>query len=84
MFLVMGVLQGSSRQGVGRALLQAIEAWAVSKSIHRLELTVNATNSRAIRLYERSGFGYEGTKRDSLFIDGAYVNEFYMSKLLIP
>jgi RimJ/RimL family protein N-acetyltransferase len=84
LFLVMGVVQASCGRGVGRALLRAIEEWAMSRAIHRLELTVNVTNTRAIGLYERFGFDREGTKRDSLFINGEYVNELYMAKLIAP
>jgi RimJ/RimL family protein N-acetyltransferase len=82
LFLVMGVLQAWSGRGVGRALLQAIEQWAVSRAIHRLELTVNIRNARAMAFYEKFGFDREGTKRHSLFIDGEYVDELYMAKLL--
>jgi RimJ/RimL family protein N-acetyltransferase len=82
LYLVMGVLQTWSGRGVGRALLQAVEDWAVAKAIHRLELTVNIRNARATSLYEKFGFEREGTKRHSLFIDGEYVDEFYMAKLL--
>ena len=82
--LVMGVRQASWGRGAGRSLLRAVEQWAGSKGIHRLELTVNARNTRAIALYERAGFEREGTKRDSLFIDGEYVDGFYMGKMLAP
>src|SRR5687768_5849981 len=47
LFLVMGVLQTWSGRGIGRALLQGTEGWAVAKAIHRLELTVNIKNARA-------------------------------------
>ena len=82
LFLVMGVLQAWSGRGIGRALLQATEQWAVSRAIHRLELTVNVRNARAMSLYEEFGFEREGTKRHSLFIDSEYVDELYMAKLL--
>ena len=39
-------------------------------------------NESAKRLYLSRGFEIEGTKRNSLRIDGEYVDEFYMSKLL--
>ena len=82
LFLVMGVLQAWWGRGVGRALLQAVEQWAVSHGIHRLELTVSVGNARARSLYEKCGFEREGTRRDSLMIDGEYVDELYMAKLL--
>ena len=69
-------------QGVGRSLLGAIEGWAKTRGLHRLELTVQATNDRAIMLYEGIGFVREGTKRDSIKIGAGYVDEFFMSKLI--
>jgi RimJ/RimL family protein N-acetyltransferase len=84
LFLVMGVLEAWSGRGIGRALLQAIEQSALSRAIHRLELTVNTRNARAMTLYEKFGFVCEGTKRHSLFVDGEYIDELYMAKLLAP
>ena len=82
LFIVMGVLQSYTGRGVGHALLNAVELWAASKAVHRLELTVNVTNKRAILLYEKFGFEREGTKRHSLKIEGQYIDEYYMSKLI--
>ena len=52
--------------------------------MHRLELTVSTMNHRAISLYEKVGFAREGVKRHSLNIEGRYVDELYMSKLVGP
>ena len=82
LFLVMGVIRAHWNQGVGRSLLGAIEAWAKTRGLHRLELTVQATNDRAIMLYEGMGFVREGTKRDSIKVGAGYVDEFFMSKLI--
>ena len=78
----LGVLQASWNQGIGRCLLGAIESWAWARDLHRLELTVQATNRSAIALYEKVGFEREGTKRHSQRVEGAYVDEFLMSKLI--
>ncbi|NIZ15273.1 N-acetyltransferase [Phaeobacter sp. HF9A] len=43
-------------QGVGKALLQAIEARAVQSGLNRIRLDVINTNPRARALYEREGF----------------------------
>ncbi|WP_299673066.1 GNAT family N-acetyltransferase [uncultured Roseobacter sp.] len=43
-------------QGVGKALLQAIEAHAVSLGLRKVRLDVIDTNPRARALYEREGF----------------------------
>jgi ribosomal protein S18 acetylase RimI-like enzyme len=52
----MAVLPESRRQGVGRALLDAVEAWARGRGIDRIELTVFEFNGGARRLYEGAGF----------------------------
>jgi len=82
LYVVIGVLQAWVGRGVGRALLEALEAWARSKELHRLELTVDVTNQRALALYEKCGFEPEGVKRHSRKIDGKYSDELYMSKLI--
>lgn len=84
LYVVIGMIQQWVGRGVGRALLQALEARARAKGIHRLELTVDAANQRAIALYEKCGFEREGLKRHSRRIEGAYFDELYMSKLIEP
>jgi RimJ/RimL family protein N-acetyltransferase len=80
--IVVGVLQAFTGQGLGKRLFGELEHWARQHEIHRLELTVMAHNRRAIALYQKVGFEMEGTKRDSLFVDGRYVDEYYMAKCL--
>jgi RimJ/RimL family protein N-acetyltransferase len=82
LYIVIGVLQARVGRGVGRSLFEALESWALSRGLHRLELNVAVENARAIALYEKFGFEREGVKRHSRRIDGAYTDEFYMSKLL--
>ena len=81
-YLVIGILQASTGQGIGIQLFQSLEDWAKQQHIHRLELTVMTHNTAGIALYKKQGFAIEGTKRHSLLINGQYVDEFYMSKLL--
>lgn len=82
-YVVIGVMKTSSSNGYGTTLLSEIEKWAVENEITRLELTVMKHNERALELYLRSGYEIEGTKKNSLLIDGEYVDEYYMSKILI-
>jgi RimJ/RimL family protein N-acetyltransferase len=82
LFLVLGVLQAYWNRGVGSSLLHAAEHWACIRALHRLELTVQKCNARAVALYEKAGFQFEGTKRDSLVVDGEYLDEWLMSKLI--
>jgi len=81
-YIIMGILQAYTSQGIGTRLFEELEEWARENKIHRLELTVMANNDAALRLYRKRGFEIEGKKRDALFINGAYVDEYFMSKLL--
>ena len=79
----VGVLQAHWGRGLGRALMQAVEAEARAADLVRLELTVFAPNDRAQRLYERLGYQVEGTKRRSVDLPGyGLVDEIMMAKLL--
>lgn len=80
--IVIGILQDHVGQGIGRQLFEALEQWASRQQLHRLELTVMCHNERAIRLYRKMGFQTEGVKRDSLWINGKYVDEYYMARIL--
>lgn len=82
LLIVMGVLQAYVGRGVGRALLNAVESWAIANGVQRLELTVNVDNQRAITLYEKCGFEREGTKKQALKIESRYFDEYCMAKLI--
>lgn len=81
-YLVIGVLAQFRGLGVGTQLFEHLEKWATKHDIQRLELTVVTLNNAGIRLYKKMGFDIEGTKRQSLYIEGQYVDEYYMSKFL--
>ncbi len=80
--VVVAVLQAFWGRAVGTRLLEALERWALDHGIHRLELTVMVHNERAIGLYRKMGFEVEGRHRHALFVDGEYVDELSMAKLL--
>lgn len=81
-YLVIGILQSYQGKGSGTSLFREMERFAKSKGLHRLELTTVVENEAGVGLYRKAGFEIEGTKRDSLRIDGKYVDEYYMAKLL--
>jgi RimJ/RimL family protein N-acetyltransferase len=81
-YIVIGILQAYTGQGIGQKLFEALDIWSREVGAHRLELTVMTHNQNAIKLYKKMGFEVEGIKRHSLIIDGEYVDEFYMAKLL--
>ncbi len=80
--IFVGVRQAYAGQGIGRRLFEAMETWARAWGAHRLELTVMAHNQHALGLYQKLGFVIEGRLRDALKVDGAYVDEFTMCKIL--
>ncbi|MBT2701222.1 GNAT family N-acetyltransferase [Bacillus sp. ISL-40] len=81
-YLVIGILNRYRGLGIGTKLFKQLEEWATEHSIHRLELSVVTRNEAGLGLYKKMGFDIEGTKRQSLYIDGIFVDEYYMSKLL--
>ncbi len=83
-YIIIGILQAFTGQGIGTKLFQTLEEWAQQQHIHRMELTVMAHNKAGIALYKKQGFEIEGTKRHSLLVNGQYIDEYYMAKLLEP
>lgn len=81
-YIVVGLLEEIQGRGIGTKLFEKLEQWAKENQITRLELTVVETNGPAIHLYEKMGYIKEGLRRNSMIVDGSYVNEFYMSKLI--
>jgi len=43
-------------------------------NLHRISLVVRQTNSAAVALYKKAGFVHEGTAREQMFFEGAYVD----------
>jgi RimJ/RimL family protein N-acetyltransferase len=81
-YVVLGVLASAAGQGLGTALLRHALEWAAAHGLHRLELTVMAHNTRAIRLYERMGFTVEGRRAECMLVDGRFVDELSMAALI--
>lgn len=79
--LGMALRPGWRGRRIGHALMEATLDHAKARGLKRVELTVYAGNTRAIRLYERFGFVTEGTKRQSALIEDAYVDVLLMARL---
>ncbi len=80
-YIVVGILQKYRGKGIGTEFFKQLDNWAGEKKITRLELTVICENEVAKHLYEKNGFEIEGVKRKSVFVDGKYLDEFYMAKI---
>ena len=72
------------RGGVASALLVAAEELARSRGGRKLSLNVFGGNDRAQRLYARHGYVLEGRHQEEFFIDGAYVDDLTLAKVIAP
>ena len=81
-YIVVGVLRDYRNCGIGNAFFDRLDVWARECSVTRLELTVECENSVAVSLYEKHGFIKEGIRRGSMKLNGRYVDEFYMGKII--
>jgi RimJ/RimL family protein N-acetyltransferase len=83
--LGISVLQAYGGKGVGRAMLEALIAWAEGSGVVRkLDLRVRSDNLAAIRLYERLGWKVEGLITRDLCIDDVFHDALYMGRHVDP
>jgi RimJ/RimL family protein N-acetyltransferase len=74
------VAQGQRRKGIGRALMEAGEAWAREVGVLKLELHVFPYNKAAIALYEQLGYDREGYRRRHYRRGDGFVDAILMAK----
>ena len=80
-YIVVGVRTKFQGRGIGTKFFEKLNQWALKQQLRRLELTVMITNVGAKKLYEKSGFVMEGIKKDSMYVEGEYIDEYYMAKI---
>jgi len=68
--------------GIGKRLLKSAEEIFKEKGIKKLSLRVLETNKGAIRFYQKCGFLEQGRLINEFFIEGKYVNDVLMYRLL--
>lgn len=81
-YLAIGISEASRGRGVGTKLFERLDEWAAEKEIRRLELTVMVHNRAGLALYQKMGYKIEGIKKNSLKVNGKYIDEYYMAKLI--
>ncbi|WP_426348586.1 GNAT family N-acetyltransferase [Alloiococcus sp. CFN-8] len=81
-YIAIGIRKDFQGRGIGTELFERLDFWARENNITRLELMVVCSNSIAKHLYEKSGFIIEGIRKNAMVVDGKYVDEYYMAKLL--
>ena len=78
--LTIAVHQGWQGKGIGSLLLKRLIEWAKSSAnIEKIELSVRASNHRAISLYEKMGFTLEGRLRNRIKVG----SDQYIDDLLL-
>lgn len=81
-YIVIGIRKAWRRQGIGTEFFNRLDTWAKENGLVRLELTVECPNTGAKALYEKHGFTVEGVRPKSMKVNGVYVDEYYMGKIL--
>ena len=76
----MWVAPSQRRSRVGKALVEAVFAWAKERSARRLRLMVTSNNPTAIAFYTRLGFTMTG--KTEPYPNDASVFEYEMAKLI--
>lgn len=82
--IVWGVYVNPMWRGlrIAGAILEECINWSRTHDIVILKLGVVTTNEPAIHCYQRSGFTIYGTEPRSNYVNGAYYDEFLMSRLV--
>ncbi|MBI9015083.1 MAG: GNAT family N-acetyltransferase [Clostridiales bacterium] len=81
-YIVIGMKLSIAGQKYGTLLFNRLFEYSKLNHLHRLELSVMTHNLAGVSLYKKMGFQIEGIKNDAMLIDGEYVDEYHMSKLL--
>ena len=81
----LGIFIGDKAEwdkGYGGAAVGALAGYGFGAlSLHRIGLTCDATNARAIRCYEKAGFRHEGVMREHRHVDGQFRDSVVMGLL---
>lgn len=81
-YVAIGIGEKSRGLGVGTKLFTQLDEWAAEHKVQRIELTVMIHNRAGVALYQKMGYKIEGIKKNSLKVNGQYIDEYYMAKLI--
>ncbi|MDW4508590.1 GNAT family N-acetyltransferase [Priestia megaterium] len=65
--------------GIGKQFMNYTLNWCKENHLHKLSLTVFASNKVAYELYKKVGFEQEGVMKEQAYFNNEYVDEIYMS-----
>jgi len=76
------ILKDYQGQGLGKILMQEMLDFANTQHLHRIEGEVRAPNVQALSLYEKFGFAVEGKKMHAALINGEWIDNYLIAKLI--
>jgi len=65
--------------GIGGMIMDYTLNWCRSRNLHKLCLTVFASNEKAYYVYTKYGFLEEGRQKDQIYLNGVFDDEIYMA-----
>ncbi|MFC3884106.1 GNAT family N-acetyltransferase [Bacillus songklensis] len=65
--------------GIGKRFMDYTLNWCREQKLHKLCLTVFASNPIAYELYKKAGFHEEGVMKEQANLNGEYVDEIFMA-----
>jgi RimJ/RimL family protein N-acetyltransferase len=68
--------------GIGKLIMEYTLKWCKLHQLHKLCLTVFASNEVAIILYKKNGFVEEGRQKDQVLLNGKYDDEIFMAAFM--
>lgn len=80
--LYIGVVAEHEGKGIGTALLQQSEKWALQNKIEKFDVSILAKDERMITFFEQNHYKIDGTKKYAIKYDDCYYDELLYSKLL--
>ena len=78
----MSILQKYTHNGIGNKMLQILEKWARENGVHKIEAGIRHNNIPSIANCIKNGFIITGIQYDAAFINGKWVHEYTVEKIL--
>ncbi len=80
--LGIAIRRSYRHMNVGTGMIEQAMEWAKNNGIKKVNLEVFSTNANAIKTYRKLGFEYEGLRKSQFFINGQYVDDVLMTRML--
>lgn len=80
--IAIGVESSEQGRGVGSSLMSSAVTLATELELYRLQLYVQTSNHKALKLYRKFGFEVEGTLIAAAKVNGLLVDKYLMARIL--